>query len=165
MLWHNSTLYVNISMATLVISTIISYAIICLFRHYLDSNNTDDYKYSITITYNGKSITITAVGDTCNNLTDIFTGKPIIVCSKEKLLEILRYDEINNLFDKNTPEFVNGWRYIPFSTIHSDGLIPTFKPTSTIIKCKEKKILKSLDVYIGVVDRQMDNAIFNPKIL
>lgn len=165
MLWHNSTLYVNISLTTLVISTIISYAAICLFRYYLDSHNSDDYKYTVTIAHNGKAVTIDAVADTCNNLTDVFTGKPVIVCGKDNISEILYCNEIKDIFNKNEPEFIEGWRLIPFSTIHSDGLIPVFKPSSTIIKCSEKNICKSADVYIGVVDRHMNTAIFNPKIL
>ena len=165
MLWHNSTLYVNISLATLVISTIISYAAICLFRYYLDSHNTDDFNYSIIITYNGISVTINAIGDTCNNLTDVITGKPVIVCGKENILKILPDDKVKTIFDTATPDFIEGWRLIPFSTIHSDGLLPVFKPSATIIKCKEKNISKEIDVYIGVVDRPMNNAIFNPKIL
>lgn len=165
MLWHNSTLYVNISLTTLVISTIISYAAICLFRYYLDSHNTDDFSYSIIITYNGISVTINAVGDTCNNLTDIITGKPVIVCSKENISKIFSNNEITDIFTKSTFDFIEGWRLIPFSTIHSDGLLPVFKPSSTVIKCKEKNIYKEIDVYIGVIDRPMTTAIFNPKIL
>ncbi len=165
MLWHNSTLYVNISMATLVISTIVSYAAICLFRHYLDGTNSDDFKYVVVITYNGKNAVLNAVGDTCNNLTDVFTGKPVIVCGKDDISEIFSPNEIAEILNQNNTEFIEGWRFIPFSTIHSDGIIPVFKPSSTIIKCAEKHICKSADVYVGVVDRKMNNAIFNPKIL
>lgn len=165
MLWHNSMLYINISLITLVVSTIVSYIIICLFRHYLDSHNSSDYKYIIIITHNGKCITLDAVGDTCNNLTDVFTGKPVIVCSKDSLMQLLSDDDKKIISEGCTTEFKEGWRLIPFSTIHSDGLIPIFKPSSTIIKCSEKNLYKSADVYIGVVDRPMKKAIFNPKIL
>ena len=165
MVWHNSMLYINISLVTIVISTIISYIIICLFRRYLDSHNSTDYKYIIIIIHNGKCVTLDAVGDTCNNLTDVFTGKPVIVCSKDSLIQLLS-DGDKKLISKGcTTEFKEGWRLIPFSTIHSDGLIPIFKPSNTIIKCTEKKLCKSADVYIGVIDRPMNKAIFNPKIL
>ena len=152
-------------MVTLVISTIISYIVICLFRHYLDSYNSDDYKYVVIITHNGKCVTLDAVGDTCNNLTDIFTGKPVIVCSKDSLSKLLSDTETKTIFEGCTTEFKEGWRLIPFSTIHSDGLIPIFKPSNTIIKCAEKSLCKSADVYIGVIDKPIKTAIFNPKIL
>ena len=98
MLWHNSTLYVNISLVTLVISTIVSYFVICLFRHYIDSHNYDDYKYVVIITYNGKSVSLDAIADTCNNLTDIFTGKPVIVCSIDSIMDLLSDSEGKNTF-------------------------------------------------------------------
>lgn len=165
MLWHNSTLYVNISLVTLVISTIVSYFVICLFRHYIDSHNYDDYKYVVIITYNGKSVSLDAIADTCNNLTDIFTGKPVIVCSIDSIMDLLSDSEEKILFNDYISDFKEGWRLIPFSTIHSDGLIPIFKPSNTILKCKEKNICKSADVYIGIVEKPMKNAIFNPKTL
>lgn len=165
MLWHNSTLYINISMITLVVSTIISYIVISLFRYYLDSNNSDDYKYMIVITHNGKSVVLDAVGDTCNNLTDVLTGKPVIVCSKDSISQLLSDNDTKIIFEESTPEFIEGWRFIPFSTIHSDGILPIFKPSNTIIKCVEKHLCKAADVYIGVIDKPIKNAIFNPKIL
>lgn len=165
MLWHNSTLYVNISMLTLVVSTIISYAAICFFRRFIDSSNTDDCKYKIIITHNGKTVSIDGIGDTCNNLTDIFTGKPVIICGSNSILQLLDKTEAEFIMQDNIQDYIEGWRIIPFSTIHSDGMLPIFKPSGTIIKCTEKNIIKSADVYIGIVSKNMDAAVFNPKIL
>ena len=165
MIWHNSTLYINISMATLIISTIISYAAISFFRYYLDSKNADDYKFTIIITHNGKNVVIDGIEDTCNNLTDVFTGKPVIVCGKNNISELFDKAELDFISEKDELKFIEGWRLIPFSTIHSDGILPIFKPTGTIIKCPEKNIVKTADVYIGIVNRKMHAAVFNPKIL
>ena len=164
-LWHNSTLYVNISLFTLIISTIISYVAISFFRRYLDSHNADDYKFTIIITHNGKTVSINGIGDTCNNLTDVFTGKPVIICGNDSILKLLNQTETDFILKNKEQEFIDGWRIIPFSTIHTDGMLPIFKPSSTIIKCTEKNIIKSADVYIGVVNKKMDSAVFNPKIL
>ena len=59
----------------------------------------------------------------------------------------------------------SGWRLIPYNTINSDGLIPCFKPESVYINDIQRKKVKSADAYIGVVQRDMDYAIFNPKII
>ena len=165
MLWHNSTLYVNISIVTLVVSTIVSYVAISIFRYFIDSRNNSDYKFTITITHNGKTLSVSAIADTGNNLADVFTGKPVIVCGKNNLFDLLNQDEIDFILSSNRLNYIDGWRLIPFSTIHSDGTLPIFRPTGTIIKCPEKKILKTADVYIGVVNKEMDAAVFNPKIL
>lgn len=160
MLWHNSTLYVNISLLTLVISTIVSYAAICFFRYYMDGRNSADVLYDLIITKDGRTVSVKAVGDTCNNLTDAFTGKSVIVCGRSSVSELI--DE-NNLND-NLP-LGKGWRLIPFSTIDSEGMLPIFKPSGVFVKNTENGSVKSVDVYIGVVNREMEHAVFNPKIL
>ncbi len=165
MLWHNSTLYVNISLFTLVVSTIISYFTIVFFRWYIDGRNLADEKFSVVITHKKKSVSVTAVGDTCNNLTDVITGKPVIICSKDNISHLFKSSEINLILSEIGKKHIEGWRLIPFSTITENGMLPVFKPDFTVIKNKEKKLMKSVDIYIGVVDRQMDYAIFNPKIL
>ena len=165
MIWHNSVLYVNISLLTLVISTIISYAAISFFRYYLDGKNTSDEKYTITITKNGRTISLNAVGDTCNNLTDVFTGKPVIVCGKSSLAELFESSELDRVLSVENTDYISGWRLIPFSTIASDGMLRTFQPECVIVHNQENGKRKSADVYIGVVNREMEYAVFNPKIL
>lgn len=160
MLWHNSTLYVNISLLTLVISTIVSYAAVCFFRYCMDGRNSADVLYDLMITKDGRTVSVKAVGDTCNNLTDAFTGKPVIVCGKSSLAFIV--DE--NSFNEDIPNG-KGWRLIPFSTIDSEGMLPIFKPSGVIIKNTENGSVRSVDVYIGVVTKEMEHAVFNPKIL
>ena len=165
MIWHNSVLYVNISLLTLVISTIISYAAISFFRYYLDGKNTSDEKYTITITKNGRTISLDAVADTCNNLTDVFTGKPVIVCGKSSLSELFEISELDMVLSGENTEYISGWRLIPFSTISSEGMLRTFQPESVVVRNQESGRQKSADVYIGVVNRDMEYAVFNPKIL
>ena len=166
MIWHNSVLYVNISLLTLVVSTIISYAAISFFRYYLDGKNSMDEKYVITITRDGKTASFTAVGDTCNNLTDIFTGKPVIVCGRNNLSGLFERRELEEaLSSERSVKHINGWRLIPFSTIAAGGMLPVFQPAAVLIKNPESSVRRSADVYVGVVDRDMEHAVFNPKIL
>ena len=160
MLWHNSTLYVNISLLTLVISTIASYAAICFFRYCIDGRNSADIVYDLIITKDGKTISVKAVSDTCNNLTDAFTGKPVIVCGRNSISGLI--DEYN--LGEDLPNG-KGWRLIPFSTINSEGMLPIFKPSGVLVKNTENGLVKSIDVYIGVVSKEMEHAVFNPKIL
>lgn len=165
MLWHNSVLYVNISLMTLVISTIISYAAISFFRYYLDGGNSMDVKYVITITKNGRAVSLNAVCDTCNNLTDVFTGKPVIVCGKKELSGLFEQSELDTVFSEGDICHTVGWRLIPFSTIDSGGMLHCFLPESVILKNTENGSRRYADVYIGVVERNMEYAVFNPKIV
>lgn len=165
MIWHNSTLYVNISLLTLVISTIAAYAAISFFRYYIDSKNSADIRYDIIIAKGGRIVSVKAVGDTCNNLSDAFTGKPVIVCGKDSISRLFGEGEVEKVLSAEKTEHVNGWRLIPFSTIHSGGMLPVFKPSDAAVKNTENGSVKSVDVYVGIVDRKMDYAVFNPKIL
>ncbi len=166
MLWRNSTLYVNVSLLTLVISTIIAYFALSLFRYFMDGKNCADKRYDIIICRGGKTASVKASADTCNNLADAFTGKPVIVCGKGSLNRLFG-DEIKEdmIPSAEDPGHIPGWRLIPFSTIASGGMLPIFKPSEVIVKEPESGLLKRVDVYVGVADREMEYAVFNPKIL
>ncbi len=163
MVWHNSVLYVNISLLTLIVSTIISYAAISFFRYFIDGGNFSDTKYHVTVTRNGRTASFTAIGDTGNDLTDVFTGRPVIVCGKNKLSGIFEPQELEDVL--SAEKSISGWRLIPFSTISSGGMLPVFKPSAVIIKDTENSVRRTADVYIGIVDREMEYAVLNPKLL
>lgn len=165
MIWHNSVLYVNISLLTLVISTIVSYAAISLFRYYLDCGNGTDKKYTVTITKDGKTVSVAAAADTCNNLADVFTGKPVIICGRSSLAGIFDIEETEAVLKEKGDRHIDGWRLIPFSTISSEGMLPVFRPDVVTVRDMENGKRKSADVYIGLADREMEYAVFNPKIL
>lgn len=165
MIWHNSVLYVNISLLTLVISTIVSYAAISFFRYYLDGKNSMDVKYVISVTKGGRSVSFAAVGDTCNNLADVFTGKPVIVCGRNSLSRLFSCEELAAVLAEDGTCYTEGWRLIPFSTISSGGMLPVFLPECVILKNEETGRRKAVSAYIGIVDRDMEYAVFNPKIL
>jgi stage II sporulation protein GA (sporulation sigma-E factor processing peptidase) len=167
-IWHNSVLYVDISLGVLVISTLISYAALWLLRKLLDGDGAD-VSYTVTIDAGGMKRDITARIDTGNNLTDTLTGKPIIICGRSQLRGLVDENilfsmlECNYITEAVTPPI--GWKLIPFSTINSNGLLPAFSPVSVSIKNNENNKAQCCDVYIGVAEKDMDYAVFNPKIL
>lgn len=172
MLWHNSVLYINISLLTLLISTIISYIILCLLRKILDGSSNFDGDYTIIIIHGCKQTAIKAACDSCNNLTDSFSGKPVIICSKSSVEPLFDKSVLENAIagcsasDNSEPQkHIKGWRVVPYSTVDSEGLMPSFLPTGIYIKNNENGKIKYIDAYIGVVEKDMDHAVFNPKIL
>ena len=168
--WHNSVLYIDISLAVLTASTIISYAAISLFRRFLDSKNDFDGKYLITVYKGDEKAEFKAICDTCNNLTDSFSGKPVIVCGKESLKPIFNGGELEGILrfaansDNALPSYT-GWRLIPFNTVNSTGLLPSFLPSRVYIKNLNTRRVKYTAAYIGIVEKDMEYAVFNPKIL
>lgn len=166
MVFHNSVLYINISLLTLVISTITAYAALLLFRRFIDRSNEFDGDYSVIIINGDKQISLKAVCDTCNNLSDSFTGKPVIICGKKSIEPLFEEKELVGAMALKSSEGIHQkWRVIPFSTIDSSGLIPSFRPTGIYIKNNESGKIKYTEAYIGIVERELDHAIFNPKII
>lgn len=169
--WHNSVLYVNISLLTLVISTAGAYAALCLFRRFLDRGNAADGCFTLIIVTDKGRFSVRAVADTCNNLTDFFSGKPVIVCGRRQLEDAFEKELLDTLLcctvgaSDSPPRAVSGWRYIPCRTVSSDGLLPVFMPTGTYLRNDESAHIKAVDVYIGITERELDYAVFNPKIL
>lgn len=166
-LFFNSVMYVNISLLTLIISTIISYIVVSLFRYILDSSNETDKDYKVIITLNNKQAVVKAKSDSCNNLIDVFTGKPIIICNSRSIESIYEKEYLTEILSDNYKEqsIRQGWRIVPYNTISSSGLLRCFKPDNVLIKdCLTNK-MKNVEVYIGITSNEMDFAIFNPKLL
>lgn len=163
--WHNTVLYVNISLLTLVISTIAAYAALCLLRRILDGGKSFDGDYTIIIMQGEKHVSVKAACDTCNNLTDVFSGKPVIICSRSAISPLFEEKVLQYAMSGENTENIKGWRIIPYNTVNSGGLMPSFRPAGVYIKNNESGRIKYIDAYVGVVERELEHAVFNPKII
>lgn len=164
--YNNTSIYIDFSLLTLVICTIIAYAAICLIRLIMDGGKADGGKYTVIIKFKNKIISIDGLMDTGNSLIDSFSGKPVIICSEKDISKLFN-EEIS--FDISSPIGINtempkGFRLIPFSTISESGIIPIFKPDEVIIKEENTNRTRNVDALIGVNSKETD-AIFNPKLL
>lgn len=164
--YNNTSIYIDFSLLTLVICTIIAYAAICLIRLIMDGGKADGGKYTVIIKFKNKIISIDGLMDTGNSLIDSFSGKPVIICSEKDISKLFNEEmsfDINNPIGIGT-EMPKGFRLIPFSTISESGIIPIFKPDEVIIKEENTNRMRNVDALIGVNSKETD-AIFNPKLL
>jgi stage II sporulation protein GA (sporulation sigma-E factor processing peptidase) len=138
--FNNGFVYFDISFFALVITTAIAYGLIRLLRYILDVKQIAEREYKIEILLNGKKITLEALADSGNLLTDYFTGLPVIICPQSAVMP---------------PE---KFRLLPYNTIDSSGLIPVFRADEIVINDK------SVNALIGITDKE-NPAIFNPKLL
>lgn len=160
MAFNNSYFYIDFSLISLVIFTAIAYFAVTTVRYFMDKGADSSKKYHIIIKYKGKVISIDALADTGNSLTDSFTGKPVIICPKQKL------GFNNNFSTENAEEIFKkyGFRMIPYYTISNGGMIPVFKPDEIFITDKESEKGYPVDALIGLISRDTE-AIFNPNLL
>lgn len=162
MLLENGVVYFNISASTLAIYTIITYAVLTVISFFYSKNENSNVLSTIKITCNDTDVEVIALYDTGNNLTDIFTGLPIIVCE---------YDSIKSLFPEYVQDFFKGLgevssedllkfgkktRIIPASTISGCTSLPAFAPDKTVITTGKKS--KAIDVIIAVTNNTISSG-------
>ena len=157
---NNGVVYADFSIKFLVISTAISYGVLCFIKYLIDKNTGSLEDWYLTISYNNKSLSIGGLADTGNALIDTFSGKPVIICSQSVLKNLIDIPNFDDIYNCN----LKGFRLIPFSTISEGGVIISFKPDSVTINNLTSGVSKSVDVLIGISGK-CDKAIFNPKIL
>jgi stage II sporulation protein GA (sporulation sigma-E factor processing peptidase) len=146
--YNNGYVYFgDLSFMTLLITTAAAYGVIRALRYVIDAKQVGDREYKITIVTGKKTVTLPALADSGNLLTDYFTGLSVIVCPQSAV---------------SPPD---KFRLLPYNTIDSVGLIPVFRADSITINDK------SVNALIGVTDSACTRAdsprpaIFNPKLL
>jgi stage II sporulation protein GA (sporulation sigma-E factor processing peptidase) len=160
----NTFVYVDVSLFSLMIFTAVSYFTVCFIRNAADRGAGCQGNFSVTIKNSGMSVSFEGLADTGNSVTDMFSGKPVIVCP-ENIIKI--FTGINSgscdIYDVLAgSEKIKGTRLVPYSTIDGDGLLPAFTPDEVIIR--GGNITRNVDVLVGVKETH-GKAVFNPSIL
>ena len=165
----NSTIYFNISLLALGLSTAIAYAIVCAVTYILDRKCNINHAFKVKINLFGDDFELDAVADTGNLLVDTFSGKPVIVCNSNKLSEMA---SLENRKEYSATDYLSkmknfkGLRFLPYKTIGNSGIIPAFSADMVTVK-NENDEEKPVDVLIALSTNSMseEKAIFNPRIL
>ena len=137
--FYNGTVYFDMSIAYLVASVLVIYGIFLLADYLIKRHNTKGGKCLLEITYNKTSVSMTALVDTGNSLTDGMTGRPVIIAELSAVAPLLSREEL--MFFKsddieNVPESLSkSFRLIPCKTVTGDSLLKAFIPD--LIKIKE----------------------------
>lgn len=157
MYFRNAVLYIDLSPVVLIIGTALAYAVINIVGRIFRKNDISDSRYSVIVSAFGKTVKMKALADTGNNLTDVFSGAPVIICDSEKL---------GVSADASMIGEIKGARLLPYSTIDNDGLIPVFRPSYVCVKNETSGVVKEVTALIGVTSKNKEcEAVFNPKIL
>lgn len=165
---NNYSVYFDISLLTLAISTIIAYTAICIVTYIFDKKCNLNYSYKVKVKLFGDEYLFDGVCDTGNSLIDAFTGKPVIICNSSEIASIANLEKDRNYSTEDYLEhFKNfkGLRLLSYSTIGNQGIIPAFQADSIIIS-NENNVEKPVDAYIGLcLSNNTHKAIFNPRLL
>lgn len=145
--FSNSYFYIDFSMLLLIITTALLYLTVSILRRLSDNSAEGDF--SVIIRIRGKICRIDGLADTGNAFTDVFSGKPVIICSDENIGEL--------------PAGVR-FRVLPVTTVSGSGLMRIFTPDEVLIINETSGERKPADAVIGLGETG-GKAVFNPNIL
>lgn len=172
MVYNNGVSYFELPVLTVIIATAAAYAVLRITRHILDSKAVFDKKYVIEITTEKGAVTLKAMPDSGNKLTDFFTRLPVIFCNFESCSEICPSSLAEILFAEKNDSLketsnIKGIRIVPCQTVSGSGTAYCFKPKKLIIKTENTE--KETDALIGFTKNGLNNgefdAVFNPNII
>lgn len=166
---NNYTVYFDISLLVLAITTIIAYGAVCLISYILDKKMNADQSFTVSIKLRGNTYELKGTGDTGNTLVDGFTGRPVVICNSRTMAQSLDMDCDHEYTGDDYISMLSGckgFRLMPFRTVSGDGIIPAFLADSIIIT-NDRNQSKLVDAYIGLSlnDKEEEKAIFNPRLL
>lgn len=160
---NNGFAYMDISVGTLLLSTAAAYFAVKLIRRTLDRRKAFTKDYSVRIIKDGEEVLLKGFADSGNTVCDVFCGRPVIICDRDKLGGIIPAGAAENA----DAVYIKGVRIIPYATIAGSGLIYAVKPEFVSIESCDGR--KSVDAYVGFVagnGQKCDyDAVFNPGLL
>lgn len=154
----NYVIYFDVSLMQLGICSALIYIITALYESFQRRKLYAEVRYKARCVIGKYEITLPALADTGNHLSDSFTGEPVV---------IFRSDDMYEQYKLDMPEQMAfyGFRAVPYSTIGGDGLVfVTSKGNVTIFSDESSKEVKCC---VGIVpsEKRKQCAIFNPCIL
>lgn len=159
----NFSVYLDISPISLIFFTLVCYVLLTVYSKLTAGKTQQKSVCRVTVSNEGKSITLDGVLDTGNTLTEPFSGLPVVVISEKSIYHLLP-EEVKN-FSISSPHPTKNIRLIPYSSVGGKGLLTGFMPDSITIE-SEGRESRTCNVYIAVSDRESEiPAIINPDIL
>ncbi len=157
MLCRNGAVYFDIPIIAVTIFTIAAYGIVALLRYISDRNGRSCERAQVRISLGADSVRLTGISDTGNGLCDPFSGRPVVICSAERISEMIP-ESITKYLEGKTEE-IEGLRLAPCHTIAGNVLVPLFNADIEING-------KHCDAVVGVTDRPLGaECIFNPRLI
>lgn len=138
----NGNVYFDMSISYLVGCVLCVYGVFLLSDYLITKHSVKGGKCQLEITFNNNSVSLIALIDTGNTLTDGLSGRPVIVAEISAISSLFTREEL--LFLKgenfeNVPESMNKkFRLIPCRVVTGDSLLKAFLPSEVKIRNGEK---------------------------
>ncbi|MBR3789520.1 MAG: sigma-E processing peptidase SpoIIGA [Clostridia bacterium] len=144
LMYINGTVYFDVSVLFLVSMTLICYGLLLVGDYFFKKRASENTLYDVLLYFRNESVSLKALYDTGNHLTDGLDSKPVIIVELKELLKFLNSNEIEffmsgNLSD-NVPETIkSAFRVIPCSSVTGNCVLKGFIPEKIEIITKDYK--------------------------
>ena len=158
MVINNSVVYFDISPLFLILFSVMGYFISAIIRLFLDKKGTSAKRAAVTLFVGEKQVTLEAIVDSGNSLTDAF-GMSEVIISDNKTANRLLGDLQSNACHSR-------YRALPCGTVSSVDILDGYRlDHATITFENGQKQLEKPILAVSKVALQDCEAIINPKTL
>ena len=165
---NNGVVYFNFSPLVLLLSAVFCYVLITLVSKLAKRHAPHARRVQITVKTDKTSAIGTALVDTGNSVSDIFSGLPVIIVGRKfarKIFGAAVCFEVSALGGGS--QVLSPARLIPYNTIAGDGLLPAYKCAGVCINVNGTEQFLN-NALIAVTNRDLGedyDAVINPEIL
>lgn len=167
MIYNNGTVYFDINLSVLAISTVVCFALVSLISRLIARKAPINSIYTLNVTNGERMISGVALCDTGNSLVEGFSGYPVIVGEYDTLLGVLPQSVIDYYENPTACSDASNLRLIVCKTVCDAAVLPSFRPKSVEVVSIGRRI-KTDEVYIAVTKKRLGGGefdfIFNPKL-
>ena len=172
MLINNSTVYFQISLPVLVISTAACYIISKIAIKFITKNKPQKTICEVELTVFGEKLEGIAMLDTGNTLSEGFSGYPVVICTYNFIKSIVPdggekffAGDVNSLCEIKDEKWRRKLRVVSFMTVGDTGILPAFQPDKLTVDSRHE----TDKVYVGVMNRkkyinESFDMLLNPNI-
>jgi len=154
MLYYGTVIYVAIDTGTLVVLTVVCYALLWGADRLLQTRRAHGCLYDLTVTMGEASISCRALLDTGNDLREPFSGLPVVVLQRSFAAQL----GIPETPDEGRSAALR-YRLIPCRTQGGSVLLPAFRPTSLILRSARGR-RETADCYVALTQQPIKNGEF-----
>lgn len=165
--YANSIIYINVSPLVLVGAVTSAYFFVCVFDKLYKNGYSTENQWQAIVIRDNKISAFDCFLDTGNNLTEPFSGLPVIITHYEQISSLLTDEEQAFLKAQDSNAVPpQGFRPIFYSGVgNSTGVLFAFKPDKLTLSCKARSLVR--EGYIAVSIKKIScnncNAIFGTK--
>ena len=167
MLYFNGVVYFGVRPLSLLLLTAFSYTAVEVISRMTRRRQATDELCRMRIIMEGRSVTLLALFDTGNHLTEPFSGLPVVVCSYKDISAIAP-EYILEYYNSVTANTRPGIRLVPFHTLKGRGALPSFRPERVYLSQGGKTLITN-NLYVAVtledVGDELYSAIANPAVI